>query len=388
MTKPTKQERKPCGRNQRRGYAALLIVAAVFASLALCGYVVESLWLRTAKQELKNTAEAASLAATRMLHTDDRLRADVDWTSIRERASYAAREVAFSSRVAGGSVPLDDRPNRDVRFLDDANRLSNVGDCSHAVVTARRTKSNGRPIPLIFGPFFGKFMLDMEAVAESQANHRLSGLAATRHIDIPAFPLAIRFADDDAIPTNDWTSAITQRRGNDEWSYDQESGTFQPGADGIPELQLSVAVASPDETTNAVAVDFSAGNPDDRPSGLSAEDLSEFGEELRFFPRDPRLDAVPIDTNLAELGNAIELGAGRIVFLYEGSQAASTGAIRLADFAAIRFVDLIAADDGSLRAIVQPTIVATPTAILAKRDSESSDLPAPNPYVCKIYLSY
>jgi len=110
-------------------------MAALVAAFALCGYVVESLWLRTTRDELKNASEACALAATRALHTDARLSANPDWPLLRERAASAAWHVANESHVAGDSVPLDVRIGGDVLFVDAFGQPTNDGTCSGAHVS-------------------------------------------------------------------------------------------------------------------------------------------------------------------------------------------------------------------------------------------------------------
>ncbi|QDT65381.1 hypothetical protein [Calycomorphotria hydatis] len=375
---------QPC----RRGYALPMIGCGVLVAMAVTGWTLENFWLRNTREELNTTAEAAALAAARQLANDETLKAYPNWQLIRSDARRLASEVGINSHVCGEGVYIEPNNGSDVFIGSHTLPEFGFGETGGSAppdyvrVFARRTKEHSYPIPLLAGGLVGKPSLDMMGVADAEVNRHVVGLAATDSFAIPAYSMAIRQSDNDGQPVNDWQHAIIDRNGADDFGWDEFSGKLLHSGDGIPEIVLTYLKDTP---PNFAALSFGGNNSTDDvglPDELTRDELASFGGELIFEPRNSNLDFVPADRSLSSLiKNDLTIGKSRIAFLYLDSD--SSDSVRLTGMVAIRVLKIMKGKDG-WKVIAQPTVVATPTAVIAA-DTSNADH---NPYICKVHLAH
>ena len=158
---------------RRRGGGPLILVAATaFVLIGLTGLALDLAWIRSTEQQLQASADAASLAAARLVRTDSE-------ASQFALTRQAAVNAALANQAAKANVIVDPNPTNAptgdvvVGTWDIANATFVPGTTApNAVrVTARRVSgTGGGPLTLFFGKIFGTPTSDVSRAAVARAD--------------------------------------------------------------------------------------------------------------------------------------------------------------------------------------------------------------------------
>ncbi|MGD9854443.1 MAG: hypothetical protein AB7U20_05765 [Planctomycetaceae bacterium] len=387
--------------------------AIVFAVLVvgLCAALVfDRLWLDMARIELRTAAEAAAFAAAGRLADDDRLRSGIDPAALLDAARAAAVGIAAENRVAGIPVRLVSTPGEDVRFgvvvdnpdTGEAVFLETEHDPSTIVVTAQAIRSRGNGVALFFRKLTGVAAGNVIGRAGVTIDNAVLGVRPLTSVGVPALPLGI-LEDDAASHREDtWERQIVQRQGGDRFGFDETSQHVTQAADGIPEITLTVAgsasqfsgtgAAQTQRSPNCCIVDIGNGLSEENvrrqiAEGWTAEDLADLGGQFVMdgSPAPMRGSATMVADMLGGLERTI--GQPRICVLYRyDGRSYTSGAEQLIATRLIagRILSIDGEESGSVQLVFQPTVMTTPTAVLA---SAGASVDA-NPYIYKLHLTH
>lgn len=386
---------------RRRGLTTPIVALALLITLAGLALILDRIWLETAQWELTTAAEATALAAARRLAQDDRL---IPGSTLQERlaaAQLAAEQTAGVNPVAGQPASFD--PGRgDLLFGaysqpqngEPAVFLTDVADPNTVRVTLHRSRRRNNPVALFIGRLTGIPFGDVVRQADATVNNAIEGIRPVSGAAAPVLPIAIWKADPSGNRLDTWDVQIEQRRGPDNFRYDD--ATHQPvtGSDGVPEITLrSLARSASPERCNVQVVDLGSRFDDnvlDRQFrfGVTADDLEPLGGSIA--PAGGlRLTSTPQlltqDRNLL----AAILGEPRICLVY--ATAAPTGKNNFCSttcigLAAVRVMAVHDQADGSCAVTVQPTVIATRSAVATAAVGQSPKAP-PNKYIYNLKLT-
>ncbi len=389
---------------RRGGSAALLAVGALVVVFGAAAVAVDFFWLSQADVELQSSADVACLAAARTLADDETLREEFEWQPVVERAIENARAAARMNTVVGERLELRPGPEGDVWFgrnvLDRETGQHRFVFTDYApttvVVRAERTEDTGHPVRTLFGPFFGVREANVSNFSEVTVDNHVVGLRPGESLPTPVLPFALLAGrgeedaaatdEDEADPNtqslDDWSTAVDQRNGGDEFGWDAERKRVVRQADGLPEMvaRLMPRRGTADET-NLQLVDFGSNFRFDDlreqcEHGLTPEDLEEFGGQLML--------GEPIESRCsANVGGVVVgafedlIGRPRLCFLYEDHEPVgrvAEGRLKLARLVAVRLLD-VRRRGGVVEVVLQPTVVATRTAVVDEDWEWADDAP-------------
>ena len=381
---------------------AILVVGACLA------LVFDRLWLDAAQVELQAAAEAAALAGAGQLATDARLHAEqTDLTTPARDAAIAIGQKNFS---VGTAVNLQEGQDGDVQIgtieisseNGQAEFIADTERPTTCVVRAARLQSRGNPIALFFRQLTSNTTGDAQAIAEASVDNRIIGVQPNERSPVPALPLAILHTHVDPRRQDTWQRLIEMRLGSDRWTYDNNSGEVIEGSDGLPEMVLHTASPSATEDdaaqVNVLTIDIGNGLDEARvasqvKSGWTVDQLKSFGAEFRTDQGPQTLDTDASFVGPAEDELRSLIGQTRICGLYVDHQATSKsiGHAAIVNLVGIRILAIEDAGGQQLHVTVQPSVIATRTALLAHHDaawmSGTGDEPS-NPYIFKLFLSH
>ena len=384
------RRRPRSNQTDRRGVLVPLVAVALVVVLGCTALVLDRLWLDGVRLELRVAAEAAALAAAGEMAGDELLERDPDLEQCVCRARTAAQKIAAVNVAAGSPVVLDPSATGDIRFgrLVESGRtgviqfLESEDEPRSILVMARRMRSRNNPVALFLCGATGTCAADVEAWAEATLDNHVVGLRPFSGVAIPALPLAILKADGTGQRAA-WDAQIEAEMGGDAYSFNAERGEVEDGGDGIPEIILKSRTNSgdPDEINIRLLTFGSRSAAQQIRDGWRAEDLSEFGGELRLDGDPVAMDGTSKIGD--EAGQALKrvIGQKRIVLLYDDvAGTALPGSVNCVAAVAGR-VMAVRAVDGGYELTFQPSVLATRTAVLG---AESAD---ENRYLYKVHLT-
>ncbi|OYW22844.1 MAG: hypothetical protein B7Z55_04175 [Planctomycetales bacterium 12-60-4] len=366
-------------RNQRNGFTTPLVAAALLVAMLGLALILDRLWLEAARLELITAAEASALAGARQLASDQRLLVDQDPRNLVDQAVQSAMMAAIENRVAGQPVAVGEG---DIAFpsptFDPAgDDEDNVAAPESIIVTAHRTRFRGNPVALFIGELTGQPFGDAVGQAGASILGNVVGVRPLPDTVAPALPLAIWLSDPTGQRVDTWHVSIEQRRGRDDFGYDEHTRSVTTGADGIPELTLRTARAGgPASEANVQLLDIGTQFQDKQllrqfQQGWTAGDLESWGGELRVATSSSSsslsLDGLP--TLEPADSDALDqiLGEPRIALLYSAAAPGNNLPVQTVDcvrLVALRVLQVSHQGDGSCRMTIQPTVIATRSAIV------------------------
>ncbi len=366
---------------------ALLVVGSAMA------LVFDRLWQDAAALELRAAGEAAALAAAHRLAGDETLRKNADFESICQSARTAAADIASRNLVGGLPVKLWDHEDGDVELgqvVENKSgelvfvRTNDRPDCVAVHVEQGRGTSN--PLGLLVRDLTGAGRL-LRTTVQAKAEHCIAGLRPYEGVNAPMLPIALS-----ALGPTGWDASIVA--GPDTCGVPRGTGTIVPGPDGISEMTAWSAPqpADPREQLLATLHVFDIGNglggaalAEQCREGWSMNDLRKHAGELRLDGRPLTLKSTPKIPG--EVSTALEalVGQTRMCLVYDAvlpGTSPDQWNIVCRRLVAVRILAVQQAAAGMVVLQVQPSVMATRTAITAE-----GDLMLWNPYVCKVFLT-
>lgn len=372
-----------------------IVALALLVAMLGLALVLDRLWLESARLELQTAAESSALAGARELVSDQQLIDPADTQALIDQAVQSAMMAAVQNYAVGQPVIVNEG---DVQFpgwgdpAETGNSEAQTPAFPRSIaVEAHRTRFRGNPVALFVSELTRQPYGDAAARAVAAISGPVSGVRPLSGSTIPALPLAIWWRDPAGQRNDTWQVAIEQRRGRDEFSIDAESQAVVSGPDGIPELTLrTIRTGGPVTEANVQLIDVGSAFREDAlqrqiSTGWNSEDLAEWGGELRL-PASADGSAALTILGLPQLESSdrdqLEQIAGqpRIALLYsqatpaEGTPCHNVDCNRLV---AIRVLKVVDQGDGSCRVTVQPTVMATRTALVDPLPAAVEDELAP-----------
>jgi hypothetical protein len=385
--------------SHRRRKGAVLVLSALLmiVLLGMVAFAVDTGTILIAKSEAQRCADAAALAAAWEMVSDERLEGYEN--SVEYKVRLTAWQYARKNKVANRSPWLwwnvDDSLDGDIV----TGRLSDPNDLNETMVTnspagdnavtvrVRMFQSRNRAIPVTFGRLLGVNAADVSAEATAIFDDNVIGFGATEDTgNSGLLPFVVH--------VDTWKDLMDGLSGEDNWSYDPETGEVTEGSDGIPEIDMYPGGG---ESGNSNGNGNGNGNGNNNGNGQnqvapgnfgtvdigntnnSANDLKrqiEFGPNENDFSYyddgklqlDPGTQTLELngDTGLtASMKSALGkiVGDGRTIMLYESVSGNGNNAMfTIVGFAGIRVMDF-SMTGGDKYIHVQPSMVTDPTAI-------------------------
>ena len=391
-------------RTPRQGTLLPAIAIAILTVGCCLALVLDRLWLDAARGELQTAVEAAALAAAGRLADDERINLNVEPHYLTAAAELAAEQAAGMNRVAGRPIALSSGGANGITFGRYQVNLENGAyefiETNELPTTVRvrleHSRSLGNPVARLFSGLTGEVGGDAFAKAEASLSNLIAGVRPFEGGPVPAFPLAIYEQDPTGERTDTWIAQIESGGGGDNWTFNHDSRQVEQGPDGLPEMVLHpMPPRGEPHEANFQLLNIGNGLIEDElvrqfEGGWRVGDLADYGGELRVDDLTP-----PIECSAEVFEPTVEaclrmIGQKRLVLLYVNHQASSgdLGEITPTRLAAIRIMAVEADTDGQPQITVQPSVVATRTALALDEvlpPDEAADLG--NPYVYKISLT-
>jgi len=400
---------------RRRGFVAVWTLLVFLILLAALAAAINSEWFAQAALELRNAADAASLAATQQLISDEWLRSNPDLAPVLEHSQHRALEYAGFNRALGQPVQLlingGNNPNGDIILgevtlgsgggltpadLSDPDTLT-LDQVNSVAVQARMFGSRGNGVPVLLGPLVLLTTIDLQATSAATLDQNVIGFRPRHDQSIPLVPLGIRSDPTQADP-HSWENQLILRNGPDNYRYVPGQG-FVPGPDGIPEITIQLQPTGGDPNlSNAYLLTIGTGSTQDQvDNGVSRADLQ--GADLQgqvVLDSNNQLSlpgsalGSPAQTQpFSDLQNCQQgqglCGTVRIWPLVSAFDSGS-GTATVTGFVGARVVSVTNPSGGPLVIILQPGMLSVPTAVTDSSRLGAANLLIPNPYLAKLRL--
>ena len=375
--------------SKRRGSLALAAMMSLLVIIGGVALALDRLWLDSAQTELAAAVEAAALRGGQLLASDDLLRPDSDLETRLEHARREAGRIAGENLLAGQPVELDLSPEGDVRFGRLVHRERTQEDVfiettdapTSVVVRGLHSRSRNNPVATFLNSVRDNGGADVSALSEATIDNRIVGFQPLAGAPIPALPLAILREAKDGDARESWQLQIEDRKGTDQFGYDEQTGRVTDGPDGIPEIRLRSAIHRGDpEEANIHLFDVNGVSTDEEllhhmRSGWRDEDLPKNQTELRFDGKSShQFDTVAGIHGASPRVLKEQIGQCRILFLYDEflpTGRSGAGRIRITQAVAGCVLSVNVLEDDGCELIIQPGVMTTRTAMLASNDDES-----------------
>jgi Flp pilus assembly protein TadG len=353
---------------RRRGNILVLTAFLMIFMMALVAFAVDWGYLLAVRTELQRSADAAALAAALELIEEDTL---TDSLAI-QRIIANAREKAvdLAARNLVGSLPPVVDPNAAnslegdvlVGYLSDFSSpaasisYSNLSEVNAVTVHVGRTARRNGEVSLFFGPLLGYDEMAVEGHATAAFLSNISGFRIpSEGGNIGILPIAL--------DEQTW-NAMLLGMASDDWAWDPETRTVQPGSDGIREVNLfpqgtdspgnrgTVDIGSPNNSTDDIARQIL--------HGASPEDMEYHGGKIELDDNGEL--ALNGDTGISagvkdELTSII--GQPRVIPVYSEVEGPGNNAMyTIVKFVGIRILEVkLTGQQSSKRVIIQPAVV-------------------------------
>lgn len=362
---------------RRQGGVLVLSVGVLILVFAFAAFAIDIGYITTARAQLQKSADAAALAATIEMYDGWGKGATMTAQEVAAAVRQAAVEVAAANEAAGLPGTFID-PNRDVRL----GRLQwNPGTESWekhwgvpeppynynlVEVTTRRDQAGSQQGDRSLRLFLARIIGSSEANVRTTATSALLPALGLR--TVPGKNLMILpFALD--LPT--WNALIHDNVGDDEFSFDPETGTVSPGSDGVREVSLfpygnhdlppgnrgTVNIGTSNNSTNTLRRQIL--------EGLNDDDLAFYGGEFRY-------DDLPMELNgntgiSAGMKEALDqiVGQTRLIPIFSDVSGPGNNAM----FTIVKFVPVrvlyarLTGSPSSKRVVIQPAPYVDATVI-------------------------
>jgi len=383
-----------------------MVAISLCVALGGLALVLDQLWLDMAREEAQTSAEMCALAAARELADDDLLRKNSSPLNRIAAAKQAALSLSEKNLVAGTTAPLS--PFHDVAVGDSVFDpatgqrvfLEQTTQPHAARVVISRTHAGGNPVSRFLSGLTGHTGADVRAAAVAEINPYVVGVQTLGTTPAPVLPIGILYdsptaatSGAPALPT--WKKKIEEWEGSDQFGFDRSTQTVTTGADGIPEIDLTLLMPGVDSLlSNAVCLHVSGVAhefPLDRQIryGWDNQDLEAFDGRF-MLDQGPRLVSARESLGTSGVRALREVtGQNRVVWLYRRVADARQGWLRVEvmGLAAGRILRVETADKTVCRLVFQPAVLATRHAVATAEFGDSAAASPPHRYVHKLKLA-
>lgn len=290
----TRQFRK----HQRRAGVAVFVMICLTMLVGFVALAVDVGYVSTARAEMQAAADAAALAGTTALLTDQRLMGTPELVNVFTAARSAAEDFAGATPVLGSSLDMNLNTSNSMdgdlligRLSDPTDRstpldVSNPSNFNSVQVRLRHDDTLNGSITMMFAKVLGKDVANVQIMATAMAEDNIIGFRMGDDGGNPELmPLSLR--------NDSWVNLLMTgaNSGNDNYSFDPITGEVYAGADGLPELNLYPGSGQgqlPPGNFGTVDIGSSNNSTADLSRqilyGVNESDLAYYGGELKLGP--------------------------------------------------------------------------------------------------------
>lgn len=265
----------------RRGIVVVLAAFFVVVLMAFAAFAIDVGYLHVARAELQRTADAAALAAGWELVDDAALSGTVEIYGAHHRARERAIEMAKLNPVCNTPPEVDYNEDIQLGYLANFSDEFDFSDPSlfNAVrVRVQRTGERNGDVPLFFGRIFNMYGVELDAEATVAMRRNIGGFTKPpngKNLNLLPY----------ALDLDTWVDML-EGGGDDNWRWDEDSGTVKCGSDTIREVNLfPQGTGSPGNrgTVNIGVTNNSTSTVRQQIlTGITPEQLDLHGGELKF----------------------------------------------------------------------------------------------------------
>ena len=374
-------------------WTAFILAALGFASLLVVG-----LWLDSSRLlHARHAAESATLAAAHSWLADDLLKAQhapFERDARILKARQAAQEAVdlYNNQSTNLLIQPDDpecfwnpTPNP-----DPANTPQNPATNSDLTPQAVRVSIPNAIPNSAFG--LTRLLPNQPLFAASTASieHRPAALCPNPDCNLPFLPFAL--LDSPEAPGL-WSKLIDNYAGPDFFAWIPERHQFEPGSDGIPEINLNLSANSTKLAENELTplLLSPASHPQIIRDGLSLQSLTFLG--LNELPFPSNFPATPLPTTLFDLCLKELAAAPATPRILPLARPLSLNTLSLIRPVAVRIIQINNQSTNSPANSPTPSPTPSPTAtltlqpcILTSSLVRSNPTSPPNPYIYSVRL--
>ena len=385
----------------RNGVLTSWTILIMLTAGAICGGLLNLMWLSAIRNQAHNCASSAALAAGHNYLSDDMLRSwqqPFEYDGRTARCQQAAVNMADDYR-AGTQLPAISAESVKVIWSE------NQGPTKDPALLVPDGISVEFPEECFKSQFGHVFYGLTESGSHSASvkstvllEHSPVAFRAGAGQSIPMLPFAIC---DEVVSTGTesaagalgyWSANIESGKGQDQYSWNAETHTFESGPDGLPEITVTIySTASAGNPDAFIPICFSSGigNSSDArfpewiKTGVTGEDLASMGYKELGFPGNIPVASLKPQT-LLTCRTSLQNKSGEACLVPLCSAIPTSGevtSLTLKRPVAVRIVRVSNSVSGSLKVTLQPCVIATSTAVTASNPDQ-----ALNRYVYSVRL--
>jgi hypothetical protein len=372
---------------RRKGGVLVLSVGVLILVFAFAAFAVDIGYITTARAQLQKSADAAALAATIEMYDGWGKGATMTPQEVAAAVRQAAVEVAAANEAAGLPGTFID-PNRDVRLgqlqwnpdTESWEKHWGASPYNMVEVTTRRDQSGSQQGDRSLRLFLARIIGSSEANIRTTATSALLPAVGLRTVpgkNVMILPFALD------LPT--WEDLIHNDVGDDEYSYDPETGTVSPGSDGVREVSLfpygnhdlppgnrgTVNIGTSNNSTSTLRRQIR--------EGLNEDDLAFYGGEFRYDDLPMQLNGnTGISAGMKEALDDI-VGQTRLIPIFSDVSGPGNNAM----FTIVKFVPVrvlyarLTGSPSSKRVVIQPAPYVDATVITGGTEITEETIFAP-----------
>jgi hypothetical protein len=387
---------------RRTGQTSLITLIAIPILMGILVLVVMLLRTRDSAIELRNAGVASTLAAVEELVDDSLLIAHPDLLrGLMDRGRKSAHTIARSNLVEGRrlelKIPESGENTGDVVYgnLDRAAGGTFLPFEGNKTPSEAWKKLNAVEVT-VRQPNKSSVFTRVVAVLDSS----VIGFEAWPDKSIPVVPVALYDSPNPEAPT--WGELL--RIAKDEWKRERGMPGFRLGSDGLPEIRVRIGPPSrnaPSPEVLAVPLGLGCETPTETAevirTGLSVGMTQKWGREFRLDGNNQLPVECASHIEITRSGGETDpveaafrllaaSGEARVWPVFE--EIDESGKVVLSGFTAARVVTVEPDSQmGGMVLKLQPTIIATPTAVTDPLRTDRSGKPIGNRNVVKVRLA-
>lgn len=402
-------------RRSRRGTMMIWSIWVFVAMLMIVACFFNVMWLSCVRAEARRHAESAVIVGGHAFLSDDLLR---PWQQPFENEGRAVRSrnaAVDYIRQSGDRTLSPMISENDVELIQPvpATQPGNTGltQLTSTVpeqirVTFGKGQSNDQ-LRMFFSGLTGVRNARLGVSAAATIEHAPVGFLPGGNLTIPVLPFAITDQSHEGAAMMSagglWSRQIETGNGSDNLSWNPEQHTVENGADGLPEITLTLSPNSAGNRPDGfVPLRFAAASATDDSSqtvnwmqnGVTADDLKTLGLNELAFPSTISASMLS-NTECAEIGAWLQSHSGQsfIVCLctptvvaenseHQSAVGTALSTVRLNRPVAARIMASGISASGDVRICLQPCVLITSTAVMS-----SSPGTTLNRYIYSVQLS-
>lgn len=375
--------KKPAIALNRSGVLTSWTIMIMLTAGAICGGLLNLIWVSAIRNQAHNCASSAALAAGHSYLSDDMLRSwqqPFEYEGRTARCQQAAVNMVDDYR-AGTQLPAISAESVKVIWSETQGPVEDpallVPDAISVEFGAAFFRSQ---FDRFFGAMNGSHSGQSPVRSVVHLEHSPRAFRAGAGQSIPILPFAIcdeitsKESGSAAGISGYWTSSIESGEGQDKFSWNAETRQFESGPDGLPEVTVTiystVSLGNPDAF---IPISFSSGKANAGTSlisewirnGLTGDDLLSLGCSELAFP-----GTIPVANlkaqDLLDCREALRKKSGEACIIPLCSALQDTKnivSVTLKRPVAARIVMVSNSVSESTKITLQPCVIATSTAV-------------------------